>query len=210
MTYLLPNEYETYGIDKTTLAAWIAASSSLIDAHCRRATLAVASYTERQRLRAGRNTCRLTYVPLATVAPATTPFTAARGRYAPPRRGEGVTPQEQFGDDVLRIFALPGTWTTLDPTTLDFDAQTGEVTIAPNPLGFSFNEIELTYNAGLATIPDAVKFACAQIVRNAQAMPALNVRSESIDRLRLDYFSDTLLDSSVQSLLAPYVALKLA
>ena len=54
----------------------------------------------------------------------------------------------------------------------------------------------------IAAIPDAVKFACAQIVRNAQATPALNVRSESIDRLRLDYFSDTLLDSSVQSLLA--------
>jgi hypothetical protein len=63
MNYLQPNEYENYGIEKTTLAAWIAAASSLIDAHCRRATLAVASYTERQRLRAGRNTCRLTYLP---------------------------------------------------------------------------------------------------------------------------------------------------
>ena len=210
MNYLQANEYENYGIEKTTLAAWIAAASSLIDAHCRRATLAVASYTERQRLRPGRNTCRLTYLPLATVAPATTPITAARGRYAVPRRGEGVSPCEQFSDDVLRTFALPGTWTTLDPTTLDFDAQTGEVTIAPNPLGFSFNEIELTYNAGLATVPDAVKFACAQVVRNAQATPALNVRSESIDRLRLDYFSDSLLDASVRSLLAPYVAQKLA
>jgi hypothetical protein len=121
-----------------------------------------------------------------------------------------VSPCDQFSDDVLRTFALPGTWTTLDPTTFDFEAQAGEITIAPNPLGFSFNEIELTYNAGLGTIPDAVKFACAQIVRNAQATPALNVRSESIDRLRLDYFSDSLLDASVRSLLTPYVAMKLA
>jgi hypothetical protein len=110
----------------------------------------------------------------------------------------------------MQTFALPGTWTTVDPSALDFDAQTGEVTIAPNPLGFSFNEIEITYNAGLATIPDGLKFACAQIVRNAQATPALNVRSESIDRLRLDYFSDSLIDESVRSLLAPYVATKLA
>ena len=36
MNYLAPNEYENYGIEKTTLAAWIAAASSLIDAHCRR------------------------------------------------------------------------------------------------------------------------------------------------------------------------------
>src|SRR5712671_4088890 len=99
MNYLAPNEYENYGIEKTTLAAWIAAASSLIDAHCRRSTLAVESYTERQRLRAGRNTCRLTYLPLATVAPATTPFTAARGRYAVPRRGEGAG--DQFSDSVM-------------------------------------------------------------------------------------------------------------
>jgi len=87
MNYLAPNEYENYGIEKTTPAVWIAAASSLIDAHCRRATLAVASYTERQRLRAGRNTCRLTYLPLATVAPATTPLTATRAE--PVARLEG-------------------------------------------------------------------------------------------------------------------------
>src|SRR3954468_7273551 len=209
MNYLAPNEYENYGIESTTLAAWIAAASSLIDAHCRRSTLAVASYTERQRPRGGRHTSRLTSLPPAQGSPATTPFTAARGRYAVPRRGEGVSACDQFSDSVMQTFALPGTWTTLDATTLDFDVQTGEVSIAPNPLGFSFNEIELTYNAGLAAIPDAVKFACAQMVRNAQATPALNVRRESIDRLRLDYFSDTLLDSSVHSLLAQYVAQKL-
>ena len=49
---------------------------------------------------------------------------------------------------------------------------------------------------------------CAQIVRNAQATPALNVKRGRLDRMYLDYFSDSLLDSTVQELLAPYVAQK--
>jgi hypothetical protein len=64
------------------------------------------------------------------------------------------------------------------------------------------------YTAGFATFPDPVKIACAQIVRNAQATPALNVRRERLDRMYLDYFSDSLLDNTVQELLAPYVAQK--
>jgi hypothetical protein len=36
------------------------------------------------------------------------------------------------------------------------------------------------------------------------------VRAGSIDRMHLDYFSDSLLDSTVRELLAPYVAQKVA
>ena len=66
----------------------------------------------------------------------------------------------------------------------------------------------MTYNAGLATIPNSLKVACAQIVKNAQATPALNVQKERLDRMYMEYFSDTLLDQVVRSLLAPYVAQK--
>ena len=53
-----------------------------------------------------------------------------------------------------------------------------------------------------------MKFACAQIVRNAQATPALNVRSGKLNSMQLDYFSDSLVDQTVRTLLAPYVAQK--
>jgi len=207
MPYLQPSEYSTYALESTTPAAAVAAASSLIDSHCRRATLAVAQYVERVRMRESRNTVRLSYLPLATVAPANSPIVAARGRYAVPRRDEGES--SDFVSDILRVFALPGTWTSLDPNSLDFDSATGEITLPQNPLGFAYNELELTYNAGLATIPDPVKFACAQIVRNAQSTPALNVRAGTMDRLRLDYFAADLLDETVRSYLAPYVAQKM-
>jgi hypothetical protein len=36
----------------------------------------------------------------------------------------------------------------------------------------------------------------------------LNVRTGRVDRMRMDYFSDSLIDQSVQAMLAPYVAQK--
>ena len=66
----------------------------------------------------------------------------------------------------------------------------------------------MVYTAGLDPIPDPVKIACAQVVKNAQAMPALNVRSGSLDRMRMEYFSDALIDESVRALVAQYVAQK--
>ncbi len=48
-------------------------------------------------------------------------------------------------------------------------------------LGLPYNEVMVTYTAGLAAIGDDVKTACAQIVRNAQSTPALNA-SKTRDR----------------------------
>ncbi len=78
MNYLSPSEYETYGLEATTPAAWVTAASAVMDAHCRRATLAVAQYEERLRVASGRNTVRVSYVPLAVVAPAVTSIVTAR------------------------------------------------------------------------------------------------------------------------------------
>ena len=206
MNYLSPSEYETYGLEATTPAAWVLAASTVIDAHCRRVTLGVAQYEERLRIAAGRNTVRVTYVPLAAVAPATTPIVSARGRYAIPRRGEW--PFDDISSDIALMFGLPGTWNAVDPAGIDVYADSGELTLPVNAVGLGYSEIELAYTAGLAAIPDTVKVACAQIVRNAQSTPALNVRSGRIDRMHLDYFSDTLVDQTVRSLLAPYVAQK--
>ena len=219
MNYLTPSEYEAYGLEATLPAAWVASASSLIDAHCRRATLVITQYVERARLTPGRNAVRLSYLPLASLAPAILPIVSARARFTVPRRGEGgltattgVT-VHQVGDlayDVAQAFALPGTWIDLDPASFDYFAATGEVTFPINILGLPYNEIEITYTAGLIVIPDAVKFACAQVIRNAQATPALNVRAGSIDRMHMEYFSDSLFDSTVRSLLAPYVTQRVA
>jgi hypothetical protein len=205
MNYLLPSEYEQFGLETTTPEAWTGAASALMNAHCRRASLAVMQYVERLRVSPDRNLVHLTYLPLSAVPPATNPIVAMRGRYASSllRRGEF---QGDLAQDVVRAFSLPGTWASIDPAVVDFDANTGEVTLPSNVLALTYNEVEITYSAGLEVIPDEVKFSCAQIVKNAQATPALNVRSGQLDTMRLDYFADALVDPSVRKMLAPYVA----
>lgn len=206
MNYLLPSEYEAYGLDATLAPAWVAAASTLIDGYCRRSTLAVAEYEERIRISNDRSTVRLTYLPLSAVAPALTPIVSAKGRYAMPRRGEW--PFSDLGSDVALMFGLPGTWNAIDPAAIDVYPQTGELALPVNVVGLAYIEVDVVYTAGLALLPDAVKFACAQIVRNAQSTPALNVKTGRVDRMRLDYFSDTLLDQTVRTFLEPYVAQK--
>ena len=207
MNYLSDSEYELYGLEAATAPALVAFASTLIDSHCRRPGLAITQYVERLRVAAGRNNIRLTNLPLAIAGDGSSPLISARGRYAAPRRGDD-TPLWDYGFQIATAYGLPGNWVDLDVSTMDYFSGTGEVSWPGNPLGLAFDEIEITYTAGFAVIPDDVKFACVQIVRNAQANPALNVRSGSLNTMRLEYFADSLLDSNVQTMLAPYVAQK--
>ena len=106
------------------------------------------------------------------------------------------------------MFGLPGVWTDISTAAIDFFPETGELTLPLNVVGLWFSEVDVVYTAGFSTIPDPVKFAAVQIVRNMQATPALNVKAGHLDRMRLQYFADTLIDQSVSSMLAPYMAQK--
>jgi hypothetical protein len=208
MSYLSDSEYQTYGLEPDTPESWVSAASSLIDAHCNRPTLWISQFVERVRLTPGRNVLRLTYLPLAIANGSQSPLVSGRARYGIPRRGEDLTLWDMASEYAI-TFGLPGVWIDLDLTTFDYFADTGEVSWLPNPLGLFFDEMELTYTAGfVTTVPDQVKFACVQLVRNAQAMPALNVKEGYLNAMHFTYFADTLLDSTVQVMLAPYVAQK--
>ena len=93
----------------------------------------------------------------------------------------------------------------MDVTTVDVNEATAELTFPVNFLGLDYNEVEVTYTAGLVTVPDAVKVACAQIVKNAQATPGMNVKSSKMDTVQMEYFSGSLIDPQVQMLLRPYM-----
>jgi hypothetical protein len=114
-----------------------------------------------------------------------------------------------FREQIAWAFSIPGSWSALDISGVDINVATGEITFPENYLGLDYNEVEVTYTSGLVTIPDAVKFACAQIVKNAQATPALNVKSSKMDTIQMQYFSGVLIDPQVQALLRPYLAERL-
>jgi hypothetical protein len=203
MAYLQPADYPNYGLPDGTTADWITAATALINSYCRRPDLNVIQYTERLRVTSGSQTVRMSYLPLAPLGTAATAIVSIEGRYAKPRRGE-IADNSLF--EIAWAFSLPGQWTAIDPNSVDYDSNTGELTLACSVLGLPYNEVMVTYTAGLATIGDDVKTACAQIVRNAQSTPALNASRTKIDTMQMQYFSSSLVDETVQAWLRPYVA----
>jgi hypothetical protein len=206
MPYLQPADYPNYGLPPGTTADWITAATALINSYCRRPDLNVVQYTERLRVTRDARTALLSYLPLAPLGTATTPIVSMQGRYAKPRRGEMIN-EPLF--EMAWAFSLPGQWAAIDPALVDYDPNTGELTLPFNILGLPFNEIAVTYTAGLVTIGDDIKTACAQIVRNAQSTPALNASKTKIDTMQMQYFSSSLVDETVQAWLNPYVANRL-
>ncbi len=204
MGYLQPMQYESYGLAPDTTDDWITVASALMNNYCRRESLAVTQYTERMRLTRGAQTAQLTYLPLTPVSPATLPFVTVQARYSQPRRGDIANEMQVLWN----AFSLPGSWITIDPTTVDWTPN-GSVTLPWSLMGLPYNEIEVTYTAGLSVLPDQVMSACALIVKNAQSTSGMNVKSSRVDMLQVQYFSDQLVDSTVKTLLRPWVANRL-
>ena len=206
MAYLLPADYVNYGLPAGTTPDWVTAATALINSYCRRPDLNVIQYTERLRIVGGSQTVRLTYLPLTPLGDATSPLVTIEGRYGRPRRGEIA---QVALVEIALAFSLPGQWTAIDPTTVDYAVDTGELTLPWNVMGLPYNEVSVTYTAGLAVSGDDVKSACAQLVRNAQAQPALNASMTKMDTMQMRYFSSSLLDETVMTWLRPYVANRL-
>ncbi len=200
MGYLLPADYAAFGLGADTPDELVRMASALMEAHCRRPSLMATQYTERIRLTAGAQTGRLSYGPLLPGA-----LISARVRYAKGRRDD-YADLNPMGFQIATAFGLPGTWSALDVSTIDMWANARELTFPANFLGLGYNEAEVTYTAGFVTVTDQIKTACAHVVRNAQATPAMNVKSSRMDTMQMQYFADTLIDDGVRALLKGYVA----
>ncbi len=200
MQYLGVSEYGTYGLSGETRDDLVVAASAMVDAFCRRPSLGVTQYVERLRFGRGRSV-QLSNAPLAAASEDASALVAVRVRMRPMRDAAMCHPLAEAAE----VFGVAGAWSSVDGSGIDVAAD-GLLTFAPNLLGCAFDEAEVTYTAGYAVIPAAVKVACAQVVRNAQAMPALSVKRQAIDSMQMEYFSGTLLDADVQRLLQPYVS----
>ncbi len=198
MSYLDPAEYLLFGLGAETPDALVAAACAMVDAFCRRASLLVMAYVERLRVQRGGQTLRLSNGPLL----ATGVVTACRVRM---RKVDllHATPLQRDA----AVFGLSGAWSTVDPAQVAVYAN-GEVELPANVLGVSFDEAEISYQAGYTTVPIAVKIAIAQIVRNAQATPGLNVKRQQVDAMAMEYFAPALLDDEVKRLLQPFVSVR--
>ena len=207
MAYLSADEYTLFGLEETTPDSLVSAASDLIDAHCRRNGFGIAQYMERFRVGRSR-TVRLSYLPLASPDGVSSPILQARGRYVQ-RDGDWAGGMGLAGE-IAQAFTPRNIWFSVPTTSLDVDMQSGEVIVCSGLLAPALGDLEVTYTAGYLLVPQAVKQACAKLVKNALATPALNVSKQKIDTMYLQYFADSLVDADVKRLLAPYVAQRLA
>jgi hypothetical protein len=205
MAYLATSEYGRFGLEESVPESLAWAASDLIDAHCRRKGFEIVQYMERFRMGRSR-TVRLSYLPLAAASGAASAIVLARGRY---RAGVGDGPLGLAGE-IIQTFAAPALWIDVPLSALDVDAASGEVIVCDGLLSPALHDLELTYTAGYSETPWPVKQACARLMNNALATPALNVAKQKIDSSYLQYFSDSLLDADVLKLLAPFVSQRLA
>jgi hypothetical protein len=202
--YLTTAEFTSYGLADSTDPALARVASNLVDSFCQRASLCVTQYSERNRLPEGRPITRASFTPLVVAEGAATPFVTLRARHARLRGPNAATLAEWIAP-----FGGPPAWVDLDPAQADYNAATGEIWLPVGIFGVLYSEVEMTYTAGYVEVPEAVKLACAQIIRNMESHPASNVRTAQLDRLQLEYFAASLLDEDTRRLLAPFVAVRL-
>ena len=199
MQYLDPSEYLSFGLTAETSDDLVTAACAMIDSFCKRRSLCVTQYVEKLRFSRARGV-QLSNAPLAPTTENASPLVSVRVRM----RGGCADAYAPLAYEAS-IFGAGGQWMAVDVASID-TAPDGTLHFQGSVLGYALAEAEVTYTAGFTDIPMPVKVACAQIGRNAQATPALNVRRQSIDSLQMEYFSGSLLDADVQRLLQPYVS----
>ena len=193
------------------------------------------TYTERKLLPSGRNLVRLNYKPLSAVSAATfasypasgtnltsantstaadgvtlSPLVSAQGRYGYGRRNQQqVYPDLNYGSNILQIasyFGGPPQFTAIDVSKVDFDPRTGECWIPAGLYLAAYTEIQVVYNSGFApdALPHPIKQATAAIVFNYLTRPATGLTSFGAGQLH-HQFTDSLLDSTIEEMLEPWV-----
>ena len=99
MGYLLPAEYEAYGLTADTPDAWVTAASAMMEAFCKRSSLAATTYVERLRVGRRSHAVQLSYAPVISISALRTRF--AYGRAAA---------NDAFCAQAAAAFCAPGTW----------------------------------------------------------------------------------------------------
>lgn len=141
------------------------------------------------------------------------------GRYGYMRRGQDAVGSIDTYNllAVMSKFGGPPAWEIWTPQANSCDPQTGTVWVPAGVLLAYYTEVRMHYVAGwtYATLPAAIKQACANIVSNIMAtagMPASMQRLQAGDTVMQRFnnqpgvLNSLVLDDDVKRLLAPYHA----
>lgn len=208
--YLQPVEYEDYGLPSNTPDALVRQAGFLAESYCNRDTpdqsgvvngFWVGQYREQRRFPADRQITRLSFRPTVAIV-------SAKVRQRLNRRSDIPQYQEDY---LLLNLTTPGgipKWQDLiiddDHIQLDGD---GRVWVATTLLGVKWSEIDITYTAGYAVIPEPIKQAVAMIVgelpRGIGQRPA-GAKELQEGNTRILFGEPGFIPDDVKRLLSPY------
>jgi len=111
---------------------------------------------------------------IVTPSTSLSPILGASGRYGYGRRSEfAIYPDLNYGMNPLQVasfFGGPPTWTPIDVTMIDWDAQSqsGEIWVPAGLYMSQYTEMMIIYNSGYdpLNMPPAIKNATAALVKN--------------------------------------------
>lgn len=196
--YLTIEELATYAPDATIETgkeqSFIDRASVLIDEYLHR-SIGVNTYTERMSLTSGGS--HLTYLPVVSL-------TSIKARH------------DIRNDPQVSYLGTQATWEDIDIATVDLLKDTGIFYILQTTLSIStflssvmgnYTEAEITYVAGYAVTPEAVKQACGQLITNMSMRPnPMTVAEQLPNGLRTSYGSTSLITPEIAELLGGFVA----
>jgi len=194
VVFIAPADYATFGLPAGTSVVQVADATSAIEEAILR-PVAVAAYTETIAFQEDRNTARLGYGPVISL-------TSARGRLIANTRG---TPLNQIFPE-QHLFVSPGTWFDVDTASIEVNAATGDIWV-PRLAGLmSYNELEVTYQGGWATVPLKLQEAVALLVKRMCLRPSPDITRLSLDDIATDYQTADYIDEEIRRKIQPYVA----
>lgn len=163
-------------------------------------------FTENRYVPKGRSTVMMAQTPIARVVGGT-------GRYAYGRRVDSAT----YNMDAFNLLAAlstfggPPAWEVWPANTAaGIDPRTGEIWVPAGIMLAYYSEVKVRYIAGFsyANLPDAIKFATAQMVNAIVNNSGIgtSVQSFQAGDTKVSRFAASLLDDDTKAALAPFRA----
>jgi hypothetical protein len=152
----------------------------------------------------GRPITTLAYTPVVRLL-------SGQGRYGYGRRGESSRYEvDEFNLLAsLSHFGGPPAWEFFPLQNTGVDAESGQVWVPAGVMLSYYSEINLWYVAGFAqaNLPDAIKFACAQLITAGLNLPQMgNAKSFKAGDTQIQMFAATLLSDDAKRQLDPFRA----
>lgn len=151
---------------------------------------------------------------VVTPTTALSPILGASGRYGYGRRNDfAIYPDLNYGMNPLQLasfFGGPPTWTPIDVSMIDWDAQTqsGEIWVPAGLYMSQYTEMIIVYNSGYdpLNMPSAIKNATAALVKNflSRGGGTTGIKGLTATGSVNVLFTDALIDPTIERWLDAY------